>query len=201
MTNGLVQMGIIPRSPDFERFEREKGWQTRDEIGELWLLLAVDDLVVGFDAESADVPPPHDRLLMQFGSASHGKFQPEYVSRLERRDWDLEYGTEHDMRFMESGRAYHFQVFSHGDWYSYRDVAAAVNRALEEKGAAERYIALPPSGQFKQYICCDPERLRVAARQFAFALEKDLVREAVGVFPLKPPQWLREQAREALMKA
>ena len=201
VVDGLVQMRVIPRQPDFERFERKKGWQTRDEVGELWLLLALDDLIVGFDAESTDVPPPHDRLLIEFADASHGAFQPEYVSRLERRDWDLEYGTEHDIRFIESGRAYHFQVFTHGDWYDYRSVAQAANRALKENGRTERFVQLHLADQFKVYICCDPTLLKEASRQFAFALEDDMVQEALGKYPLHPPEWLREQAREALMKA
>ena len=141
-----------------------------------------------FDAESDQVPSPHDELVMEFGRHARGAFAPECAVQgpgeepedededgesLVADPGDVPDPDEFDpdgplrVRFVHAGRVYEFDPENYGDWYDVGAVVAAVNRAVADAGGPERFISVETGGQAAEHVFADPARFLPVADQFA----------------------------------
>ena len=194
--SGLEEMGVVGKAPDH-------GYEDPDNpSGEAFFpdVLASVQQGIEHHPDGTTVPAPHDGLLMRYGAATGGALSLEWAYQREltepelaaRRDYGPS-GSELEIGFVESGRAFRFRVPSAGDKYSQWAVQAAANRALEEKGSPFRFVSVLVSEPVDLYV--RPERLRAAARRFALYVRAF---ESTGDIGVSTPDWMREHARDAL---
>lgn len=164
----LHEIGILPApiAPDPSDLESDRpSVQTRHALQRA-------GVVIGFDTETSVFPNRHDVLIERFAEKSLGRFRPEAT----REVWfgegadpgpqsDLDpppSGEGYIVEFVHDGRLYRFPCENYGDWYDVEAVAGAINRALDDSGAAERFVALHTGGQDSSFVFTRPELAREA---------------------------------------
>jgi hypothetical protein len=166
-----VRHGLLARMPS----EASVGKAVR-EIGPLedpfvhWMrVMEQEGRAAHFDTETSTFPNRHDELIMKkLKSGGGGVFVPQKAIEVWRSD-----GESYDVAFEHRGKWYHFGAKGLGDWYDVRSVLDAVNRALADAGAAERFLAISTGGQDAFLRLAKPESLATAAAELRIPLESD----------------------------
>jgi hypothetical protein len=203
----LAEVGILKPSSleglDFEKLEATSLWsrvlETLSEIG----------TVTHFDTETGVLPVGHDRLIESFAENSAGVFRPEAASEIWHGD-ESDAGLQNDLEplatgadsgytvaFIHGGRLYRFACRDFGDWYDVESVVAAINRALDDEGAAERFIALYTGGQDSAYLFSDPKPVAEAAESglLFLAASDTAAMDAGKAFEQKALEYLKSKSR------
>jgi len=195
--------GLLPVPPD-EVYEATRRLKEENEgrgsfdptaPRSLTEALSCVGIVVSFDAESDQLPSPHDELVMRFGRHSRGGFAPECAVQIpgedepddEEGEFDASPGDAADsdefdpegplrVQFIHAGRVYEFDPENFGDWYDVSAVAAAVNRAVADAGRSERFISIETGGQSAEFVFADPARFLPVAGRFAVPIQDDAAR-------------------------
>jgi hypothetical protein len=116
--------------------------------------------LAAFDGEAGRVPCGHDQLLPRFEAASGGAFAPEAA----REEYAPE-GHRYRLEFVSGGRLYRAHFVNESDYYHSGAVAAAVNRALAEAGAAGRFAPLATGDQGVAFLFAPPAAVAAAAAE------------------------------------
>lgn len=84
------------------------------------------------------------------------------------------------MLFIVGERLYRIHCLDMADWYDVPPVVAAINKALEDSGAPNRFIPLATDGQDAAYLFTEPAIAgrATALNLFELELSDDAAREA-----------------------
>ncbi len=187
----LVNLGLLQQMPDKSMLDKLKeGWGDGIDSELLWQLydtLEKTGIMLTFDSESDEIPPPYDNLIRRYAGISSGLFKPEWV----HQEWDAEAlskvedpvvmdpenidideinaldqeetGVQVTVRFASNEKLYEIYPEDMGDWYDYPSVTEAINQALEDAGQKERFVDVMYDGQCAALIFGDPEIVNKAA--------------------------------------
>ncbi|MBK8595958.1 MAG: hypothetical protein IPP07_16650 [Holophagales bacterium] len=137
-------------------------------------LLESSGRLVAFDTETGMVPNRHDRLLLEFASASTGRFRPEatledYVPS----DRNPDEGS-YEVRFVHSGRLYDFKPADLGDWYDVDAVVEAIHRALADDEVPDRFLMIDTGDQMAVFAFGPAASLTKACGRLGLPLAANL---------------------------
>lgn len=164
----LESLGILDRQQR-ARAKAKSGARTTLG-GRIRQALEAAGVLVRFDSEFSGTPVPHDRLMLDLASLAEDVFSLETASQ----EGPLEGAEEHAyvVRFTLASRPYEFRCGDQSDWYDYRAVADALNRALADAGIVQRFFELGADGQFISFIFAAPESAEEVRRRGLITLSR-----------------------------
>jgi hypothetical protein len=166
-----VRHGLLPSMPDPNVVRRgaEEHERFASPFAQWISVMRMAGRAAFFDVETSTFPNRHDELILdELAKGGGGVFVPTKAVEVWRAERD-----SYDVAFEHRGRWYHFVAEALGDWYDVRSVMAAVNRALADSGAPERFHSLDAGGQAAFLVLAKPESLAAAAQELRLPLGDD----------------------------
>jgi hypothetical protein len=170
----LAKLGIAPKfsEEDVQRFQESEGTDRATPHRD-WSLAILGHvrILVWFDAETGQVPSPHDYLIRDFAENSRNLFQPEAVYQGENKN------KKAPVQFICQDRLYRFNARTDWDYYDIERTVGAINRALKDSGVEERFVEMETGDQTACYIFGAPRRIAVAAKEFQWPMNPKFNKE------------------------
>ncbi len=160
----IVKIGLLKKMPSKAiRKQVWDYWGPDSHVSLLTLIYNTLDLsgvLVHFDTESDEVPPPYENLLGLYAKHSSGLFSPEWVNQ----EWSKnEKELQITVTYAFNNRIYEFHPQDWGDYYDTESVNQSVNNALADAGYKERFIHMKNWGQEGSYLFGKPKTVQKVA--------------------------------------
>ena len=168
----LVESEVLPPMPQPDVEQLVAKWKgAAGAYGFLAEVFHSSKSVLWFDTEAGVVPVHHDKLVRRFAEASRGIFRPEAVVEKWNRKSEQDFQGDYDVQFVHRGRAFKFKAQYSGDWYDVGSVVKAINGALEDAGARERFFGIHTGDQTAFFVFADAKGFESVRAELAIPVE------------------------------
>lgn len=155
-----LEMGDDPSETEFTGYH----------VGPVGVVLSKLRRYLFLDANGDDVPNRNDLFIEKFVPPSMGRFKPEVVVETYSEPIDENGTGSYEVQFVHGGRLYRFHPWDHDTEMDLDAHVAAVNRALADAGAAERFVRIAPDAVFAHYAFAEPAAFRRAAEELGLTV-------------------------------
>ncbi len=167
----LIETAIIDPLNDQQWQKIEQLWQqSRSAFNIAIELLATRNRIIAFDAETT-IPVDYKKLIEDLLEISQPEFQVSAIAQFAQQD---AFDFSEYVQFVYKQQVHRFAPEEMGDWYDVDATLKALNRALQDEGRLERFIALAPDGQFPIIVFAPDAAFRAIADEFAIPLAQPL---------------------------